>query len=69
MDKKKINRIIDFHQRRDDDDELSTWETRFSGKLTRKDQPDSIRSLSKGVRKRYIYQKGVRKNWKPKEDG
>ena len=68
MDKKKINRIIDFIR----EEMMTTGSTPgkpgFSGKADEKGPTAGFDPvLSKGVRKRYIYQKGVRKNWKPKD--
>ena len=70
MDPKKINRIIDFIR----EEMMTTGSTPgkpgFSGKADDKGPTAGFDPvMAKKVRKRYIYQKGVRKNWKPKEDG
>ena len=70
MDKKKINRIIDFIR----EEMMTTVKTPgkpgFSGKWFSDEKGPTAGFdpvMAKKVRKRYIYQKGVRKNWKPKD--
>ena len=67
MHKKKINRIIDFIR----EEMMSTGSTPgkpgFSGKADAKGPTAGMDPVMGKVRKRYIYQKGLRKNWKPKD--
>jgi|TARA_R100000231_G_scaffold134683_1_gene108506 hypothetical protein len=68
MDKKKLNRIIGFMR----EEMMTTGSTAgkpgFSGKADDKGPTAGFDPLmNKKPRKRYIYQKGLRKNWKPSD--
>jgi len=64
MDNKKLNRIIDFIR----EEMMTTGSTAgkpgFSGKADAKGPTAGFDPLMGKPKKRYIYQKGLRKNWK-----
>lgn len=66
MDNSKLNRIIDFIR----EEMMTTGSTAgkpgFSGKADDKGPTAGFDPLMSKMKKRYIYQKGLRKNWKPK---
>ena len=68
MDPKKINRIIDFIREEMMTTGSAPGKPGFSGKADAKGPTAGFDPLmTKKVRKRYIYQKGLRKNWKPND--
>ena len=65
MDPKKINRIIDFIREEMMTTGSAPGKPGFSGKADDKGPTAGFDPLmTKKVKKRYIYQKGLRKNWK-----
>ncbi len=64
MDNKKLNRIIDFIR----EEMMTTGSTAgkpgFSSKADAKGPTAGFDPLMGKPKKRYIYQKGLRKNWK-----
>ena len=64
MDNKKLNRIIDFIR----EEMMTTGSTHgkpgFSSKADAKGPTAGFDPLMGKPKKRYIYQKGLRKNWK-----
>ena len=68
MDPKKINRIIDFIREEMMTTGSAPGKPGFSGKADDKGPTAGFDPLmTKKVKKRYIYQKGLRKNWKSKD--
>ena len=65
MDNKKLNRIIDFIR----EEMMTTGSTAgkpgFSSKADAKGPTAGFDPVMAKPKKRYIYQKGLRKNWKP----
>jgi hypothetical protein len=65
MDNKKLNRIIDFIR----EEMMTTGSTAgkpgFSSKADAKGPTAGFDPVMGKPKKRYIYQKGLRKNWKP----
>ena len=69
MERSKIDRIIDFIREEMMTTGSAPGKPGFSSKADAKGPTAGFDPvMAKKVKKRYIYQKGIRKNWKP-EDG